>query len=147
MQHLNKERVMFATIAQQRMDARAEFQQGEEQSRLRERLKDYTVKDFVKEAIEAGDTAILLEEIITSTVAKFNEFKMKIVELDLSRLKKNSNYMAINGEINAVRDSFTEYIDNTLDANLTLAEWDIFKNKLIENAIDGEYEIVKLTKE
>lgn len=134
---------MFATIAQQRMDARAEYQQGEEQSRLRERLKDYTVKDFIKEAVEAGDTAILLEEIITSTVAKFNEFKMKIVELDLSRLKKNSNYMAINGDINAVRDSFVEYIDNTLDANLNIAEWQALKNKLIEKAIDNDYPITK----
>ena len=138
---------MFATIAQQRLDARAEFQQGEEQSRLREKLKDYTVKDFIKEAIEAGDTAILLEEIITSTVAKFNEFKMKIVELDLSRLKKNSNYAAINGEILAVKDNFADYIDRTLDDNLDVAEWEALKNKLIEKAIDGEYEIVKLTKE
>ena len=143
MQHLNKERVMFATIAQQRMDARAEFQQGEEQSRLRERLKDYTVKDFVKEAIEAGDTAILLEEIITSTVAKFNQFKMEMIELDLRRLKKNSNYAAINGEILAVKDNFADYIDNTLDDNLNVAEWETLKNKLIENAIDNDYPITK----
>ena len=138
---------MFATLIQERLDARAEFQQGEEQSRLRERLKDYHVEDFIKEAIEAGDTAILLEEIITSTVAKFNEFKMKIVELDLSRLKKNSNYMAINGDINAVRDSFIGYIHRTLEDNLNVAEWQTLKRKLIERAIDGEYEIVKLTKE
>ena len=134
---------MFATIAQQRMDARAEFQQGEEQSRLRERLKDYHVEDFIKEAIEAGDTAILLEEIITSTVAKFNQFKMEMIELDLRRLKKNSNYAAINGEILAVKDNFADYIDNTLDDNLNVAEWETLKNKLIENAIDNDYPITK----
>lgn len=138
---------MFATLTQERLDARAEYQQGEEQSRLRERLKDYTVKDFIKEAIEAGDTAILLEEIITSTVAVFNQFKIKMVELDSSRLKKNSNYAAINGEMVALRDDFADYIDRTLDDNLMAAEWDALRNKLIEKAIDGEYEIVKLIKE
>ena len=134
---------MFATIAQQRLDARAEYQQGEEQSRLRERLKDYTVKDFVKEAIEAGDTAILLEEITTSTVAKFNGFKIKMIELDLSRLKKNSNYMAINADIVELKKDFTDYINRTLDDNLMATEWDALKNKLIENAIDNDYPITK----
>ena len=134
---------MFVTIAQQRMDARAEYQQGEEQSRLRERLKDYTIKEFIKEAIEAGDTAILLEEIITSTVAKFNGFKIKMIELDLSRLKKNSNYMAINADIVELKKDFTDYINRTLDDNLMATEWDALKNKLIENAIDNDYPITK----
>ena len=135
---------MFATIAQQRLDARAEYQQGEEQSRLRERLgTDCELKDFILIEVENNDTSKLLEEVITSTVAKFNKFKMEMIELDLSRLKKNSNYMAINAEMLETQIRFASYINDCLDVNLSPEEYGTLKMKMIENAIDNDYPITK----
>ena len=135
---------MFATIAQQRMDARAEYQQGEEQSRLRERLRtDYELKDFILIEVENDDTSKLLEEIITSTVAKFNAFKIELAQLQAKKKERNTNYHAINADIIETQRSFANYIDDCFDANLNGNELDALKNKMIEKAINNDYPITK----
>lgn len=121
---------------------RAEMIQGEEQTRLRERLRqDYGLSDFIKIEVENNNTTDLLQEVITSTVAKFNQFKNDISKLSEKKLERNINYYAIDGEIKAMQDSFTEYITNLFELNLDAKQYETLKNKYIQIAIDNNYSI------
>jgi len=135
---------MFATIS--KIEARVEDMQGEEQSKIREALKDYPTSALISEVIEV-DSSILLEEVVKSTIIKFNGYKMRLVELDKSRLQKNANYSAVNAEMQEVKKDFVKYISDTLDANLNGAEWQKFENKLIDFIMSQETELFKQAKE
>lgn len=106
---------MFVNLdnwADEHGESNADIIQGEEQSELKERLRqDYDLSDFIKIEIEANNITDLLQEVITAIVARFNQYKTDIAKLHAKKLEKNANYFAIEGELKALRESFAGYPD------------------------------------
>lgn len=117
---------MFATLIQERLDARAEFQQGEEQSRLRERLRtDYCVADFLNCEMDSGEIDKVVEKVLLET-------KRWLIRR-VSEVKENP------------RKQYRLALDiaESLEYVMTKKDLENYHKALIERAIDNQYEITK----
>lgn len=114
----------FATV--ERIEARIEDLQGQEQAELREKLRqDYTLADFLLCQIETGDLDVVL--------LKMKEAHLKYLVRQVTRLTETKNNYRV----------CLDFAED-LEHYLTPEDFEAYQKKLIEKAIDNQWEITKL---
>lgn len=136
---------MFVTINnQERLEARAEYQQGEEQSRLREQLRtDCELQDFLLEQFEMDSYAEAITDMIEVIKERINKDQQGIKELYQMKLRSNTNWSALDVEIANKKKNLARMISETIEDFGGDEVYTEIKNKYIEDAIFNETPLTK----
>lgn len=129
---------------QTKLDARAEYQQGEEQSRLREQLRtDYELQDFLLEQFEMDSYAEATTDMIQIIKDRINETQARIKTLYQKKLERGSNWFALDVEIKELKKELARMISETIEDFGGDEVYKKTKNKYIEDAIFNETPLTK----
>ncbi len=129
---------------QTKLDARAEYQQGEEQSRLREQLRtDYELQDFLLEQFEMDSYAEAITDMIQIIKDRINETQARIKTLYQKKLERGSNWFALDVEIKELKKELARMISETIEDFGGDEVYKKTKNKYIEDAIFNETPLTK----
>lgn len=140
---------MFATLEklQNKLDARAEYQQGEEQSRLREQMRtDYDLQDFIEEQFEMDNYSDAIFELIETIKDKVNKTQKQIITLQNELTNPQKNYYVLKVEIKNLRKELARMVSETIEDFGGVAVYNKLKNKYIEDSIFNETELTKMAK-
>ena len=124
-------------MVNERIEARIEEVQGNEQGELREKLRqDCSLESLILNEFENDDFFHTIEMLKDAIERKVFQTMHTIELLYKQRLEKGVNYLAINGEIDAIRKSLAEAVDETFDDFTDKNGYQEIKNKYVERVID-----------
>lgn len=131
----------FATI--ERIEARIEELEGEEQSQIRKLLKMENLEDFLIEELKAGNWAEVINILHREILKEAIRVQKNILTLNEKIVKGYSNYYALKSNIDEEIKSFARKVDATFDDFLNRENYEKVKNEFVERAMACESELFK----
>lgn len=136
-----KNKMAFATI--ERIEARIEELEGEEQSQIRKLLKMENLEDFLIEELKAGNWAEVINILHREILKEAIRVQKNILTLNEKIVKGYSNYYALKSNIDEEIKSFARKVDATFDDFLNRENYEKVKNEFVERAMACESELFK----
>lgn len=135
----------FATI--ERIEARIEDLQGQEQARIREFLKTECLENFIAEELKLGNWTEVVNVLHREILKEAIRVQRNILTLNEKIVKDYSNYYALKSNIDEEIKSFARKVDATFDDFLNRENYEKVKTEFVERAMACESELFKQARE
>ena len=124
-------------MVNERIEARIEEVQGQEQAELRERLRqDCGLESLILNEFEMNEHLYSVELLTNTIKGCVIDTLNNLIALSSSKLNKNAIPEAIDGEMDEIKKDLAGKFDATFDDFTTKEEYQTLINKYVERVID-----------
>jgi len=124
-------------MVNERIEARIEEVQGNEQGELREKLRqDCSLESLILNEFEMNEHLYSVELLTNTIKGCVIDTLNNLIALSSSKLNKNAIPEAIDGEMDEIKKDLAGKFDATFDDFTTKEEYQTLINKYVERVID-----------